>query len=335
MLGVVALSVYGVSLYAQTDPYWDEHYDEHYYHEGDSPDAPGAVTDGTPQSTTAVAATEAAEGTAFVSTDEVIASFEEPAATEDSTAPGSESTESAASAGSAAAIDIDVGFGSSTVGGIDVDLYTVRIPYSRKLSERGTLNLTLPVSVTELSDVLFDANGLQTGDAKVYGVGLNAGYSHKVFMKKDGKPYRWKVTPSAGVFMRESSDLNQGAWVYNVGLSSSFAYRLSKHWVVNLGNSISLSWNSSRKDYPDPLRDEQQVLINGVQVFYLAGRWTHYGYVTDTRFLEDSFVDNFQTYAIGTGFKLTKKRSVKLTLIYEDGSDYEALRATVGTAWKF
>jgi hypothetical protein len=214
-------------------------------------------------------------------------------------------------------------------------MYTIRIPYARKLSDRGTLNLSLPLSVTHLRDIILKDDGVSMGDASIYGGGLNVGYTHKVFMKKDGKPYRWNISPSAGIFIRDSSDLNQGAYVYNLGFSSSFAYRLNDNWVVNIGNSVSLAWNSGRKDYPDPLRDDQQVLINGVQVFYLAGRWTHYGYVMDTRFLRDSLVDNFQSYAIGTGFKLTRNRSIKFTLIYEDGSDYESLRGTLGSSWKF
>lgn len=340
-LHVLAALLTGAAfLNAQTYPGWeDEWQDFPHYEEGyDSPESPGAITDGNPQSTTAILAAETAEGTAFLSPDSVLDGFDEPIV---GPAPGESSPASVTSNASAntsnqdASIDVDVGFGTSTIGGIDVDMYTLRIPYSRKLSDRGTLNFKLPVSISRVKDIVLQPDGVNFGDASIYGGGLNLGYTHKVFMKSDDKPFRWNVTPSAGFFLRESSDLNQGSWVYNLGLSSSFAYRLNQNWIINFGNSISLAWNSGRKDYPDPMRDDQQVLINGIQLFYLAGRWTHFGYVVDTRFLRDSFIDNYQSYALGTGYRITRKRSVKFTLIYEDGNDYESFRATVGTSWKF
>lgn len=322
--GVVLTTV----CFAQT-PHWEE---EWYHGEGgDSPESATAVTDGNPESTTRVAAEEAAYDTAVVTADSMVEAFSE----EES----GETTDEVAArevGGSGSALDIDVGVGSSTIGGVDVDYYTVRIPYSRKLSDRSTLQLSVPVSITNLEDVVADlSGGGGFSDAKVYGGGINAAWSYKPFIKADGKPYRWKITPSGGLFLRESSDLGQGAWVYNLGFSSSFAYRVAKKWVVNVGNSLSYSWNSQRKDYPEPMQDEQQILINGVQVFYLGGRWTYYGYVLDTRFLEDALIDNFQSYAMGAGFKLTQRRSLKMTVIYEDGDGYDSLRATLGTSWRF
>ncbi len=332
VLATVILSLACSSFAQQTPPPWEEEdwWDDHDRWHGeydDSPFSPVGLTDGTPRSTTAEAAAEASMLGAFVSVDDVVDLFDEdlPA----------EIAETAAETAGVSALDIDVGFGSSTVDGVDFDLYTMRIPYSRRMSERGVLNIVAPLSITRAKDVLIGADGVSMGNASIYGGGLSAAYSHHVFIKADGKPYRWKVTPAAGIFLRESSDLNQGAWVYNTGLSSSFAHRLDDHWVINVGNSVSLAWNSGRKDYPDPVRDNQQVLINGVQVFYLAGRWTHHGYVMDTRFLRSSLVDNFQSFGIGTGYRVTRGRSFKATLVYETGSRYEALRGMIGTSWRF
>lgn len=325
------LFIFGCSAFAQQTPppweeeeWWDDHHHGEFY---DSPFSPVGVTDGTPRSTTSEAAVEAAMVGAFVSADEVIEQFEEETP--------SEVADAAAETAALSSIDIDVGFGSSTVDGIDFDLYTVRIPYSHRFSDRGVLNVVAPFSITRAKDVVIGADGVSMGNAGIYGGGLAAAYSHHVFIKADGKPYRWKVTPGAGLFLRESSDLDQGAWVYNMNLSSSFAYRLDEHWVVNVGNSVSLAWNSGRKDYPDPIRDNQQVLVNGLQVFYLAGRWTHHAYIMDTRYLRSTLIGNFQTYAVGTGFRLTRSRSVRATVVYENGSRYEAFRAMLGTSWKF
>ncbi len=332
ILTAVLLSFTCASFAQQTPPPWEEEewWDDHHHHYGEFYDGPHSavgLTDGTPRSTTAEAAAVAAMLGAFIGTDDAVEQFEEelPA----------EIAETAAETAGMSALDVDVGFGSSKVDGVDFDFYTMRIPYSRRMSERGVLNVVAPLSITRAKDVVIGADGISTGNASIYGGGVSAAYSHHIFIKTDGKPYRWKVTPAAGIFLRESSDLNQGAWVYNTGLSSSFAYRLDEHWVVNVGNSVSLAWNSGRKDYPDPVRDNQQVLINGIQVFYLAGRWTHHGYIMDTRFLRSSFVDNFQAYGIGTGYRITRGRSFKGSLVYENGSRYEALRAMIGTSWKF
>ncbi|GEM_PF-1729493 len=326
---ILAVAIATTAL-AQTQPpdYWEEEWDHHdwYHEEGyDSPDSPLAVTDGTPQSTSAMVALEVASDAAFLRVDETVELFEEPA-------PDEAATEVAVQR---SAIDIDFGIGSATVGDIDFDLYTVRVPYSRTLHKRGSVSLLVPLSITRAKDVILGEDGVSLGNASIYGGGVVAGYAHRVFIKEDGKPYRWRVSPSAGLFLRESSDLNQGAWVYNLGLSSSFAYRLDEHWVINMGNSLSLAWNSGRKDYPDPIRDNQQVVINGIQVFYLANRWTHHAYVMDTRFLRSSFIDNFQAYAIGTGYRITRSRSFQATLVYENGSRYESIRGMIGTTWKF
>jgi hypothetical protein len=110
---------------------------------------------------------------------------------------------------------------------------------------------------------------------------------------------------------------------------------LAPNWVVNIGNSISLAWNNGIKDYPDPVRDNQQVLINGIQFFHLMGRWTPYSYVMDTRYLNNGFIDNYQTYAVGVAFKLTQKRSIRFSVLYDNGNNFDSLKATLGASWKF
>ena len=237
---------------------------------------------------------------------------------------------STASSGTQQQMGVDVGGGSFEVNGKKGTLYTVNVPYSRKLNERGTLELALP-----LTAVTYD-NALGLKDAHGYGIGLNAGYAWQAFLKKDNVPYRWKITPSTGLYYRDSSDLKEGAWVINAGLSSSFAWQFSPGWVVNVGNSVSFAWNNGIKNYPDPIRDNQQTLKNGVQIYRMLDRWTFAAYVTDTEALNDAVVDSYQTYGICVGFKLTKNRSVKATLLHEEGnSGYKSVRGTIGTTWQF
>ncbi len=237
---------------------------------------------------------------------------------------------STANVGTQQQMGLEVGGGSFTVNGQKAELYTVKIPYSRRLNERGTLELTLPVSYT-----VYD-KALGFKDAKAYGTGINAGYAWQAFLKKDNVPYRWKITPSMGLYYRDSSDLNEGAWVINAGLSSSFAWQFSPGWVINIGNGISFAWNNGIKNYPDPIRDNQQTLKNGIHLYRMLDRWTVYAYMIDTEALNPAVVDSYQTYGIGAGYKLTKTRTLKATLLDEQGNgSYKSVRFTLGTSWQF
>ncbi len=230
----------------------------------------------------------------------------------------------------AQSIDIEVGGGSFNLDGQEGEIYTVKIPYSRRMTERGTLQVTIPLSAVVFDDVLI------TDDAQVYGIGLNAGYAWQAFLKKDNVPYRWKITPSAGLFYRDSTDLKLGSWVFNTGLSSSFAWQFSPGWVVNMGNSVSFAWNNGIKNYPDPVRDDQQTLVNGLQLYRMLDRWTFGVYVTDTQALNDMQVDSYQGYGVTAAYQLTKSRSLRFSFVRETGNGgYSSSRGLLGSTWSF
>ena len=227
-------------------------------------------------------------------------------------------------------VGVEVGGGNFEVQGQETDFYSVKIPYSRRLNERATLELSVPLSYSIYKDAI------GSKDAKAYGAGINAGYAWQAFQKKDNVPYRWKLTPSAGIYYRDSEDMNAGAWVFSTGFSSSFAWKLSPGWIVNLGNSISLAWQAGIRDYADPIRDDQQTAKNGLQLYHLMDRWTVYGYVMHTQALNDMIVDSYRTYGVGAGYKLTKTRTLKASVYYEEGNgDYQATRVTLGSSWQF
>jgi len=247
------------------------------------------------------------------------------------TSASSGATANPAESGTQQQVGAEVGGGTFQFGGQKAELYTVKIPYSRKLNERATLELTVPFSYTVYDKAVF---GLK--DAKAYGGGINAGYAWQAFLKKDNVPYRWKITPSTGLYYRDSNDFREGAWVFNAGLSSSFAWQFSPGWVVNIGNSISFAWNNGIKNYPDPIRDNQQTLKNGIQLYRMLDRWTLYVYFIETAALNDAFVDSYETYGVAAGYKLTKTRSIKATLLTEEGNGrYQSVRASIGTNWQF
>jgi len=239
-------------------------------------------------------------------------------------------TSSGGSTGTQQTAGVEVTGGTFEVQGQETDIYTVKIPYSRRLNERATLELAVPLSYSNYK------RAIGPKDAKAYGAGINAGYAWQAFLKKDNVPYRWKLTPSAGLYYRDSNDMNVGAWVFSTGFSSSFAWQFSPGWVVNVGNSISFAWNNGIQNYPDPIRDDQQTLKNGIQLYRMMDRWTVYGYVTHTQALNDMIVDSYRTYGVAAGYKLTKTRTLKASIYAEEGNgEYKAVHGTLGTNWQF
>jgi hypothetical protein len=305
-------------------------YPPYYEHQGspgyDSPRSnPIAVTDGTPIATTTVVAADVANSNAFIAPDAVPVDMAAEAPATTAPAPAEQTQPSV--------IGVDAGVGGYSINGVKADLWTLTVPYSKKINARSTLVATLPFTVTNYKDV-FRANG-SIGDAKVYGEGVNAGWCYSVFDKQDNVPYRWKITPGGGIYLRGSRDLDMGSWVFNVGVSSSFAFQVADGWIVNIGNSITMAWNSAYSDYPDPIRDQQQVAINGVQVFKQINRWMIGAMVIDTRYLLTNLVDSYQTYAITAGFRITPTRSLRVSLVADSGKGYHSISGRLGSSWKF
>jgi hypothetical protein len=328
-LAVVAFSpIVGLAQQFPDPP--DHHWSPVYNGEGfDSPSAPYALTDGNPLSSTIIAAQEAV-GSSFNEEDMQQQFAEEPAA----------ATEAVSTTSRFDTLGTEVGVGNYDINGMDASIYTVRVPFSYEVSKRGKFNFSVPLSVTQLKDVLadFDTGGnLHLSNARVYGYGIGAAYTHKVFAKMDNVPYRWNVTPALGMYLRKSKDINLGSRVFNLGLSSSFAYQFSPGWVINMGNSVSMAVSGSISGYPDPIRDSQQVAINGLQLIHMRGRLTLSAYVMDTRYFktENTCVKSFQSYGTTCSFKLTQSRSIKASLIYESGDNLSSVRGTLGTTWQF
>lgn len=291
----------------------------------DSPQNPIAVTDGTPIATTNIVASDVANSNAFLSPEG--APLEMAAEASGTPAP--------AQAGQVptTVLGADIGMGAYTVDGVKADLWSMTVPYSRQINDRSSIVGTLPFTITNFKDV-FKAHG-GIGSAKVYGEGINAGWCYNVYDKQDNVPYRWKVTPGAGIYLRQSDAINMGSWVYNVGISSSFAFPLAGGWIANIGDSLTVAWSTGYSDYPDPIRDQQQVTINGVQVFKKFGRWMAGAMVIDTMYFKTNLIPDYQTYAVTAGFMLTPTRSLRFSVGYDDARSYHSLSGKFGSTWKF
>jgi hypothetical protein len=318
---------FGAAVSAQTGPN-GPYYPPGYFGEPsmDSPRSnPVAITDGTPVATTSIVATDVANSNAFVAPDAALVDFPSEAPKATAQAPAEQAP--------SATIGVDGSVGSYSIDGVKADLWTLTLPYSQKVSERSTIVTTIPFTVTNFKSTTL-ANGT-IGEARVYGEGLNAGWCYQAFDKQDQVPYRWKITPGGGLYLRRSSDLKMGSWVYNVGISSSFAYQFSNGWIVNLGNSLTGAWNSGYSNYPDPIRDQQQVTINGLQAFKPVGRWIIGGMIIDTRYLKTNLVNSYETFAITAGYRISPTRSLRVSLVCDSGNGYHSIAGRFGSSWKF
>jgi hypothetical protein len=275
----------------------------------------GAVTDGTPQTTTADVARENIASVLPSDTSALEAQFPSETPGAEAATPATKDT------------TIDVGYGHFDIGGTTGDVWSLRVPYARKLDDRTTLEIGVPLSFTSLKQL--------TGHARIYGAGLNFGWARNVVTKADSKNFRWKLTPSAGLFFRDSNDLDQGSWVLGVGISSSAAWQVAPGWILNLGNSLSATAASAANGHPSPDRVTQATLVNGLQLIHPFGRLSWNAYITDTRFARDVAVDAYQTYATGFGFKLTQTRSFRVLALAESGSHYHAWTLTAASTWRF
>jgi hypothetical protein len=223
--------------------------------------------------------------------------------------------------------------GRYDIDGVKADLWTITVPYSININDRSSVVMTIPLTITNFKSTTL-ANG-SLGEADVYGGGLNAGWCYKVFAKQDNVPYRWNITPTCGIYLRQSTDLELGSWVYNAGICSSFAYQFPCGWIVNLGDSITCAGNTGYGNYPDPIRDEQQVVINGVQAYKTIDRWMVGGMIIDTRYLKTNLINSYQTYAVTAGYRITPSRSLRVSVVYDSGKGYHSIRGTLGSSWKF
>ena len=283
---------------------------------GDNPQSSTALTDGTPQATTAVVARESAGFALPTDPAKLEAEFPELAAAGEPAAPAKNDT------------GVDVGYGSFKIAGVKGDSWTARVPYSRRLDDRATLEIGVPLTLTTIKQAV-------GGDAQIYGMGVNVGYSYGVVTKLDSKNYRWRLTPNASLTFRNSSDLNMGSGVLGAGISSSFAWQIAPRWVFNIGNSLTATYATSTGGHPDPTRKNQFAVVNGAQLARLMGRWSLNAFVMDTRFVRDVLVDGYQTYAVGLGYKVTQYRSFRVLGVVENGAGYRSWNITAANTWRF
>ena len=251
--------------------------------------------------------------------------------------------EAGAPAGGQPQVEINVGAGWFTVFGYDGNTSTIGIPAKYKCNNRWTLKADIPLNYTKVKNVVIWKTDPLTGfpvftqsDVDIWGAGLVFSGAYGIFVKEDNVPYRWQLTPSLGLNVREADTLDAGSWMYSGGISSSYNYKLTDWLIVNLGNSFTATWNRRLSaDYAPIAHPLQHVTVNGLQLIFPVNRFVFNAFVMDTRFLRRTALDNYQTYGVGGGYQISKNISLRLYFFTDQGTDYEAYSVTFGSAFKF
>ena len=307
---------------AQTyDPHEDAWVPELQGHGADAPDTPASLTSGHPLSSVILVAEDTARDNAL-----------------------SEKTTEAPEAQAASSsrfdmIGADAAWGSYSIMGMRAHYYSAKIPLGYTLTPKDHLLFSIPLNYARYEDccVELDKNlNPVLRDASVYGYGVSAALTHRFLTGTAKNPWSWSVTPSAGLLLRESPELDMGSCLYTASLSSSLAYRVGTSWIFSLGNSVSFSGASSYRNNISPESGDQTVLVNGVQAVRILGRWRLTAYVMDVRYSgDDELIPSYESYAFSLSYGLGAATDIRLTLIHDEGDQYNSTRVITGTTWRF
>ena len=267
-----------------------------------------AVSDGNPNSSTAMMASEAFSDYAF----------------------GEGETRAEKAAGSADALRASFGvvadIGSFTSQGISGTSYSLPISMSYKFSDLVGLGVAMPLNYTEIEG------------AKVFSAGLTLALPIKIVLPGDNQPWAWQLTPSGGAIASASEDMLAGGAIGQAGLSSMLTYDFGK-FSLTMGNyfgwyqgiPVTLGGYTFNPDI------SQQIIKNGLKVSVpIKQHWVFEAYGIHTKFLQAAAVDQYFTVGAEIGWRSASTRSYWSIGVYSDIADnYTSTRAKIGTSWKF
>ncbi len=275
-----------------------------------------SVTDGNPNSTTAIAAGQAFQNYAMT--------FAE--TREEKDAPKG-------AGGDRVALGIIADVGAFDANGIKGTAYSLPMFARFKITERVGLNLDIPLSYIDIDG------------AKVFGAGLGVGVPVKVIPHTKESPWYWQLTPFGGANISASKDMLAGGMVANGGLNSVLAYDFGK-FTLSMGNHFSLHEGVplTLDSYKFDPGVSQQILKNGLKLDVPVGqRWIVDAYVIHTKFLATAALDQYVTIGGELGYRFgakpggAKKSSgyMKLGVYADVGENYTSAHVQVGSSWKF
>ncbi len=270
--------------------------------------SPLAVTDGNPNSATAVAAAGTFTGQGFTTADEIMAGLD---------------------GGKARYGGFGIGFNAGTFEAGDFK------GSNYDFSLTG-LNLGLGESVRLITPISF--NYLKVEGAQVAGMGINFALPIRLQTMNKDNPFNWRVTPIGGVSLRGSADLAGGALLWQAGVTNTIDYKAAPKLVVCMINQATFhrSIGITYGDYHFDPKIDQQILKNGLRVVSpLTPRLIGDFFAVDTRFLKAAAVKSFETFGGSLSFRATPNYNVSLGANYDTGTRFKAYSVGLSSAWRW
>lgn len=273
--------------------------------------SPLAVTDGNPNSATALAAASTFVSQGFTPADEFTVAFDEA---------GGEKPRYGG---------FGIGFnaGRFEAGDFDGNNYDFSVT---------GLNFALGEKVRLLTPITLGY--LTVSGAKVAGAGINAVLPIRFKVMAKEQPWNWRVTPIAGLSLRGSADLAGGALLFQVGASNTVDYKVNPKLVVCMINQLTVhrSIGVTYGDYSFDPKVDQQIMKNGLRaVTPFTRRLIGDFFIVDSRFFKAAAVKSFQTFGGSLAFRATKSFNLSLGANYDTGSDFKAYSVGLSSAWRW
>ena len=217
--------------------------------------------------------------------------------------------------------------------------YTLPLGYSFKVTDRVETKLRMPLSYWEV------------GGAGIYNGSFMVNVPVKVLLPSAGpakdeaerdwlSPLTWTVTPTLGLAGGGSQDYRAGSVMYVTGLANMLNYDFGR-FGLTLGNQLTAMKGLSLGDYDVGDKVDQRILKNGLKVTVpFKHRWVAEVYGIHTAFLKDAAVDNYFTLGAQGGMRLfgdaSGEAGIALLGIYGDvGNHYRSFSVRLGTGFRF
>ncbi|MBN1360827.1 MAG: hypothetical protein JW993_09555 [Sedimentisphaerales bacterium] len=208
------------------------------------------------------------------------------------------------------------------IGIVDGADYEIHIPWWVNLGERVSL-------IGSNSGQYLDSEGTE-----IYGGGLDLGLGIWPVVRGPDDTFGWQITPFAGLHALGTYGGAAGGLLDQFGVTNRLEFKLSEDVLLVVANQFS-HFDSLKLEIEDVEIDpqlDQQVVKNAVSVDLplsnVKGIFVN-GFITDTRFLQDAAVDNYQT--LGGGLSLRRERMSLNAYVSRDfAGDFRSWNAGVG-----
>jgi hypothetical protein len=213
----------------------------------------------------------------------------------------------------------DLNYGELHSNLIDGEYYTLNLAQGWRFTDRIALVYSTPFEYRD------------TEGAHVFIGGLNAGLPITLIRERNSKGLSWGVTPWVVAGAGASDELDQGAFVYGGGGTSSISLR-GKFIKITVANQISYE-NGEPFSYGSFFNNEQPInqtiLKNGITGSFAVGPLFVDGAASYTNLLDGGFVDEYWSPDVGVGIKLGKNCLLRAGYHGDIASNYRATSVKV------